>query len=107
MLDEPTQLIIPHSEMIGSSTSALSFTSALLIIAGLIVLGVCVWYVYRRKHGVDQGELAFRSISRRIGLTRSEINIIRNHANLMGMTTPVGIVMSPDLMNQVLDGTAS
>jgi|GEM_PF-5013607 len=107
MLDEPTQLVIPQSEMIGSPSGSMDLMSTSFYIFGFIALGACVWFIYRKKHGVDQRELAFRSICRRLGLSRNEITTIRNHASAMGMTTPVGIVMSPELMNQVLDGSAS
>ena len=96
----PTTLITPSPIEPGS---AMTMSSPIIFIGGaLVIAGVYFALVRRHRRRLDPRELAFRSLSHKLGLSRAQINTIRKHSASMGLASPVGIVMSQELMTQVL-----
>ncbi len=97
---DPTVLITPFPL---EPNSGMGLGGPMLIIGGgLVVVGVYFALVRRWRRRLDPRELAFRSLSRQLGLSRAQIHTIRKQSVSMGLASPVGIVMSPELMAQVL-----
>ncbi len=97
---DPTILITPFPP---EPSSGMGFGSPMLIIGGILVaVGVYFALVHRWRRRLDPRELAFRSLSRQLGLSRGQINTIRKQSVSMGLASPVGIVISQELMAQVL-----
>ena len=101
----PTTLITPPAIEPSSGVWALgsSMGSSMVLVGGaLVIVGVYFALVHRQRRRLDSRELAFRSMSHKLGLSRAQINTIRKQSVSMGLASPVGIVMSQELMAQVL-----
>jgi len=102
---EPSTLIVPTT--IESSSHAWSDGAAIPLL-GLV--GVCLVaylvFVHRRRRRVDPRELAFRKMSHKLGLSRRQINAIRQRAIMMGLSSPIGILVSEDLTLTAIEDAA-
>jgi len=98
----PTTLIIPHTQ--DDSAGASRGISPMLGV-GIGVVFVCLYLVMRihRRRQIDPCELAFRSMTRKMGLTYRQVGLIRKDAAVMGLSSPVGIVLSADLTARALE----
>ena len=97
----PTTLIVP-TEQPDASGPMQGFSTILGIGTGMVMICVMVALVHRRRQ-VDRGEQAFRHLSRTLGLTHHQIRQIRQYAAGRGLSSPVGIVLSPALTAQALE----
>ncbi len=101
----PTTLITPSTAEpgLGVWVSGSPMGSSMVLVGGaLVIAGVYFVLVRHRRRRLDPRELAFRSMSHKLGLSRAQINTIRKQSVSMGLASPVGIVMSQELMAQVL-----
>ncbi len=69
----------------------------------VMMIGIVLTLAHRRRRRVDPRELAFRSITRQLGLSRGQIDKVRKHATAMGFASPVGIVMNHELLAKALE----
>ncbi len=101
----PTILITPTSADPGSGGGVLAWAmgSVMIWVLVVMVIGVVLALAHRRRRRVDPRELAFRSITRQLGLSRGQIDKVRKHAATMGFASPVGVVMSRELMAKALE----
>ncbi len=96
----PSTLFTPAID--AASSSGFGVSPILLIVGGMLLIGVYLSYVLRHRRNVDPRELAFRKISRKMGFSNRQINLLRQHAISMGLSSPVGVVMNPRLITQAL-----
>lgn len=101
----PTTLITPPA-IDAQPAPLFGISPAVLIGIGLLCICFYFAFVYRHRRRIDPRELAFRSICHKMGLTRAQIGRIRKHAVSSGLTSPVGIVMNPDLFARALQDPA-
>lgn len=97
----PSSFIAPPAIELDSA-SILGVSPMILIACGLLLIGMYLAFVHRQRRRVDPRELAFRSISHKLGLSRTQISMIRRLSVSMGLSSPVGIVMSPELIARAL-----
>lgn len=97
----PTTLFTPPVVDV-ISTSPLGVPPIVLIVGGVILISLYFVFIHRQRRRLDPRELAFRTITRKLGLTRPQITTIRKHAMGVGLASPIGIVMSPELTARVL-----
>jgi len=97
----PSFVIAPPAIEPGSA-SILGISPMILVICGVVLVAAYIAVAHRRRGRIDPRELAFRSISHKLGLSRSQINTIRRQSVSMGLPSPIGIVMSPELIAQAL-----
>lgn len=89
----PTILVTPQG--ITQPTGFISWELAVaivMVVGPLIIFG---WMYARRYRRVDARERAFRRLSKRVGLTRTQISSIRQYAATTKTVSPVGVLMSP------------
>ncbi len=100
--DAPTTLVKP---VIVESTTPDSLAISPTLIAIGALLFVCIYLIVgqSRRRKLDPRELAFRTLSSKLGFSRGEISTIRKYAMSIGMSSPVGIIMSPELTAQALN----
>ena len=98
----PTTLIAPPAiEMNSDSLLWLGISPNIWIGCAIVLIAIYLAFAHRRRR-IDPRELAFRSMSHHLGLNRTQMNIIRRQSIAMGLCSPIGIVMSPDLIAQAL-----
>ena len=87
----PTELFVPEGTRV-SSGGGIEW----LVWAGLVVLVIAigVWMRAMGQRRVDPRELAFRSLSKKIGLSHSQAAAIRAMGASSGQSA-VGLLMSP------------
>jgi hypothetical protein len=106
-LDGPSILITPTPMSDGIEHGALSALSqpTLGMILAIIAIACGSVYVliYRRRRKLDVGELAFRALSRDMGLSRSQINAVRKMARDLGKRSPLGVLMNSELTSQAIN----
>ena len=105
MVEEPTQLVIP--QLVDQASSGSSPLSLLTIVILLVLIAAVLWLLFRRSHSAEPSELAFRRLCRQLGLSRREIDSIRSYATTIGLKTPIGIVMNPQLIDEALGQSSS
>lgn len=80
---------------------------ALILIAGLITLATLAWWAWwairYRAAGMDNAELAFRCLSRVVGLTRSDRECLRSLCREAGVE-PLAALASPQLASLACSG---
>ncbi len=80
---------------------------ALILIAGLITLATLAWWAWwairYRAAGMDNAELAFRRLSRVVGLTRSDRECLRALCRQAGVE-PLAALASPQLASLACSG---
>lgn len=81
--------------------------TALILIAGLITLATLAWWAWwavrYRAAGIDNAELAFRRLSRVVGLTRSDRECLRSLCRQAGVE-PLAALASPQLASLACSG---
>ncbi len=101
---EPTQLYLPEGIAGGGGVRGVveAMTSfPMVIVIGVVVVAVgCVWIRAMLQRQIDPRELAFRELSRRLKLSRSEIASLRAMGQTGGLGSPVGLVMSPSAVRR-------
>ncbi|MBL4697813.1 MAG: hypothetical protein JKX70_03165 [Phycisphaerales bacterium] len=97
----PTTLFSPTSS-VQAAESLFGVSPTMLVLFGVALVCFYLAFVHRGRRKLDPRELAFRTLSRRLGLSRAEINSIRKYAIAMGLGSPVGIVMNPEMTAQAL-----
>lgn len=70
------------------------------VLAGLALAAVWVLWFGRRRRLVDPRELAFRRLTS--GLGRREVRALRREAAARGLPSPVGLALSPALIEQAV-----
>ena len=102
---EPSTLIVPTT--IESSSHAWSDGVAipLLVLSGVCFIAYLV-LVHRWRRRVDPRELAFRKMSHKLGLSRRQVSRIRKQAMMMGLSSPIGILVSEELTLKVIEDAA-
>ena len=96
----PTELFVP--EGIAGAQSA-GFPPWML--GGMVILVIAIGVVWMRAMGqrrVDQRELAFRALSRKLGLTRRQVAAVRAMGESKGLASPVGLLMSPSAVRSAI-----
>lgn len=80
---------------------------ALILVAGLITLATLAWWAWwairYRAAGMDNAELAFRRLSRVVGLTRSDRECLRSLCRQAGVE-PLAALASPQLASLACSG---
>ena len=71
-----------------------------IVLAGVGAVGVWVLWSGRRRRLADPRELAFRRLTR--GLGRREVRSLRREAAARGLPSPVGLALSPALIEQAV-----
>jgi len=101
----PTTLITPSPAQT-TPTQGFLISPALSISFVVVAATFLAVLAYRRRQHQDPCELAFRTLSRKLGLTSNQITQIRSCATSMGLSTPLGIIVSPELCSRALDGNS-
>ncbi len=71
----------------------------LIVVAGVV-------FSHRRARRMDPRELAFRKIVHKLGYSRSQIKKLRQSSIKAGLSSPVGLVMSPSICaHELLNGS--
>ncbi len=96
----PTELFVPESAAADSSGIA---RWVLWGVAFALILISAVWIRGMSQQRVDSRELAFRSLSRKLGLSKKEASALRAIAERDGVH-PVGLLMSPSAVRANLSG---
>jgi hypothetical protein len=95
----PTELFIPNQIDAASSGGIARWALWGVAIALLVI--AAVWIKGMSQQRVDPRELAFRSLSRKIGLSSKQTSAIRAIAQRDGVH-PVGLLMSPSAVRASL-----
>lgn len=100
--DGPTTLLLNDPET-GPMHSQPSVLPLGFVVSGVVLMLIAgVVLSRRRARRMDPRELAFRTIVQKLGYSRSQIKAIRQAALGQGMSSPVGIVMSPSLCERAM-----
>ena len=98
----PSTLISPT--IVDAPSSGISdFSPMFFAMIGIILICMPLVYVVRQRQRIDPRELAFRTMARKMGYTHTQISAIRKHASVMGLGSPIGVVMSHELTAQAFD----
>ncbi len=92
----PTELFVPES--MGAAESGGLMRWALWGLVLLLSMVIVVWMRGLKQQRVDSRELAFRSLSRKLGLSSKEASALRAIAERDGVH-PVGVLMSPSAVH--------
>jgi hypothetical protein len=98
----PTTLVAPPAIDHSIAHGAVLSPSVWIIVA-LAAIGLTILLIHRRQRQADPCELAFRTVSRKMGLNRNEITQIRRHATEIDGGSPVAILLSPELTARALN----
>lgn len=88
----PTELFLPAVETVDSGSGMMIWVAWAAV--ALICVGIVVWMQRAKQRRMDPRDLAFRSLSKNLGLNSSQIDSIRSMAATTG-NHPVGFLMSP------------
>jgi len=97
----PTTLVAPPGIDPSITQGGVLSPSAWIIVA-LGAISLAIVLIYRRQRQTDPCELAFKTVSRKMGLSRNEITQIRRHATEIDGASPVAILLSPELTASAL-----
>jgi len=86
----PTELVLPAS---GQAEAGLNLWLVGAAVAVCVVIAV-IWAIGMSQRRTDPRELAFRSLSRKLKLSRSQVSAVRSLSESTGRH-PVGLVMCP------------
>ena len=98
----PTTLFSPTAPT-GTTAQVFGISPTMLIVLALGLVCIYLALIHRRRRKLEPQELAFRSLSRRMGFSHAEANTIRKYAMKMGMGSPVGIIMNPEITAKALN----
>lgn len=89
-------LIVPEDPGLDAGSGP-AFVEPIFWGLGVAVACIALWSVMRghRRRKIDPAELAFRRIAHGVGLSRTEIRTLRHTASRQGLSSPVGIALSP------------
>ncbi len=96
----PTELFVPEGIARAESNGFPSW-----VLGGMVILVIAIGFVWLRAMGqrrVDPRELAFRALSRKLGLTRRQVAAIRAMGESKGLASPVGLLMSPSAVRSAI-----
>ena len=89
----PTILVTPQGITQPPGFFSWELAAAIVMVVGpLVIFG---WMYTRRYRRLDARERAFRTLSKRVGLTRAQTRLIRQYADTTKTVSPVGVLMSP------------
>lgn len=88
----PTELILPSVESVDHGSGM--FIWIAWCVVALLCVGIVLWMQQAKQRRMDPRDLAFRSLSKKLGLSGSQIDSIRSMAASTG-NHPVGFLMSP------------
>lgn len=97
----PSTLITPTLVDITSS-SILDLSPMVLAVVGVVLICAPVVYILRQRQKMDPRELAFRTMTRKMGYTHQEVGMLRKYAVSLGLGSPIGIIMNHELAAQAL-----
>lgn len=98
--DGPSILYGPGLEPPPDATATWVLWVAVALAALVVVSGVLGALAHRRQLG--DGELAFRSLARRLGLTGQQRRALRALAGVCDDVTPVALLLSPATLGRAL-----
>lgn len=101
MQASPTTLITPAVPDL-SSSDLFGLPPMAFIVGGVVLICMYFAFAHRQHRKLDPRELAFRTLSRKLGLTKEQVSQLRKHAIKAGLTSPVGLVMCPELSAQIM-----
>jgi hypothetical protein len=103
----PSTLINPQAAGDLASNATSGTPIWLLVLGALLFIVAAYAFSRRRVRSMDPRELAFRKITHKLGYSRTEIKLIRKSAMKSGLTSPVGVVMSPSMIDRVMKHAAA
>jgi hypothetical protein len=101
-LDSPTTLVIPQTaaDLVGNVPGGAPLW--MFVVGTLLIIIAALAFSTSRTRRMDPRELAFRKITHKMGYSRNDIKLIRKTALKSGLTSPVGVVMSPTMCDKIL-----
>lgn len=101
-LSGPTTLIVPGAEAPAPSSGGLGVPIVWILLGVVLIAGVWAGLNGRRRRRIDPCELAFQRVAQSQGWSRSQVRALRKAAGALGLTTPIGLALSPTLTARVL-----
>jgi membrane protein implicated in regulation of membrane protease activity len=100
-VSEASIIVVPGMPAtVSEGLPAWAIEVAPVVLAGLGIVAAWVLWSGRRRRLVDPRELAFRRLTS--GLGRREVRALRREAAARGLPSPVGLAMSPALIEQAV-----
>lgn len=85
------------------SSGIFDLSPILIAMIGIVLICAPLVYVVRQRRRTDPRELAFRTMTRKMGFTHSQSSALRKHASALGLGSPIGVLMSHELTAQAFD----
>ena len=99
----PTTLIVPGADAPAPAPSGPGVPIAWILLGVVLTVGLWAGLNGRRRRRIDPCELAFQRVARRQGWSRSQVRALRKAAYALGLTTPIGLALSPTLTARVFN----